>query len=179
MTETPKPKFTASHWWETAARRCIGAEIPSATCDGSARCVHNLAFPYRQCISRAGEHACPAGYDTGERFVMYPKDGIADGRGCTECACGAPIGGACIGRLRTYKDGACGTLLGDNEISSIKDVCNDLAMPGVALGSKEIVDVARVPGTCAASGGEPFGEAKPNDAQAVTFCCLSAFAPSE
>lgn len=178
MMETPKPKFAVDHWWETAARQCAGTEIAGAKCDGSANCVHNLAFPYRQCISRAGVHACPAGYDTGERFVMYRKDGVQEGRGCTDCACGAPVGGACVGRLRVFEDGTCGKLIDDKAISSIEDVCTDLAMPGVALGSKEVVDVAYVPGTCAGNGGEPFGEAQPDDDQGRTFCCLSAF-PSE
>jgi hypothetical protein len=180
VTETEKPKFTASHWWETAARTCIGAEIPGAKCDGSFRCVHNLALPYRQCISRSGEHACPAGYDTGERFVMYPKDGIDDGRGCTDCTCGAPVGGACVATLSVYADGACATpVVKGVPIGSLGPQCINLMVPGQAMGSKAITDRAYLPGTCMASGGDPFGTAHPNDAEAVTFCCLPAFAPSE
>jgi hypothetical protein len=45
-------------------------------------------------------------------------------------------------------------------------------MPGIAVGSKELVDMTYVPGKCAPTGGLAIGTVEENDADAVTWCCL-------
>jgi hypothetical protein len=52
--------------------------------------------------------------------------------------------------------------------------CNPIFPAGLAIGSKSITDHLYVPGMCAASGGEPMGEAVKDDSTATTICCQQA-----
>lgn len=44
-------------------------------------------------------------------------------------------------------------------------------------GAKTVENLGYMPGTCAASGGQPTGSVKGNVDKAVTFCCTSFFNP--
>jgi hypothetical protein len=61
----------------------------------------------------------------------------------------------------------------DVPVASLGDQCTNLFPPGVAIGSTEITPPKYFPGTCSPSGGEPFGEVKPDDKRAVTICCAT------
>ncbi|TKD09647.1 hypothetical protein [Polyangium fumosum] len=60
-------------------------------------------------------------------------------------------------------------------LASYGDQCSNIYPAGRAIGAKAITDLHYVGGSCLASGGEPIGEATPDDAQAVTFCCYHPF----
>jgi hypothetical protein len=84
----------------------IGIQIPSwpasgsacllddgGACNGQGVCVPapppNAVGP---CIGRDGDVACPASYP--DKRLLY--DGAyQDGRGCTTCSCGSPVGSSC------------------------------------------------------------------------------------
>jgi hypothetical protein len=85
-----------------------------------------------------------------------------------------PIGSACVGRLRTFEDGACSKLRLDIDVSSLGEQCTNYFPPGPAVGSKEITGLTYLPGFCEPTGGEPIGEVTPDPGQAVTGCCGAA-----
>lgn len=158
--------------WKTKA---VGYKVPG--CEDRGSCMpklESLPSGYRSCIYRHGEYECPAEW-SGERFVVYErtadKPGYIDGRDCTPCSCGAPIGSACVGRFRTFEDAACTQLLVDVKVSSLGDQCTDYSPPGPAVGSKEITGLTYLAGFCEPAGGEPSGEVTPDPGQAVTVCC--------
>jgi hypothetical protein len=96
----------------------------------------------------------------GPKFTMYGKTAIQDERKCSACTCGTPAGGACIGRFIAYSDSSCQVEVAQHyPIKSTGPACIDFMPIGPGLGSKVITDLDYVPGTCAATGGEPEGEA--------------------
>jgi len=158
--------------WKTEA---VGYKVPG--CEDRGSCmpkIEGLPSGYRSCIYQHGEHECPAAW-SGERFVVYErtadKPGWIDGRECTACACGTPIGSACAGHFRTFDDGACTKLLSDDQVFSLGEQCTNYFPPGPAIGSKEITGLTYIPGFCEVTGGKPIGEVIPDPDQAVTFCC--------
>ncbi len=163
---------TSAPWWKTEA---IGYKVPG--CEDRGSCmpkIEGLPSGYRSCIYRRGEHECPTAW-SGERFVMYErtadKPGWLEGRDCTPCSCGAPMGSACAGHLRTFEDSACSKLLSDDQIASFGEQCTNYFPPGPAVGSKEITGLTYIPGFCEPTGGEPIGDVTPDPGQAVTVCC--------
>jgi len=173
---TSHPVPAAQIWtdWRQAGVSCRG-DIDETLCGEGATCVGELGLPWLQCVWRAGVHGqCPPEYDW-DRFVLYPEEAIIDSRQCTGCECGAPEGSACVGNIRLYDDSLCGSEFAKYPISSIKETCLDISLPGRAIGAKAITDLGYVPGVCEASGGESIGEAQADDAQATTFCCLRPF----
>lgn len=169
-----KPTMSGPTWtWKTHAISCY---LPTCE-DPKEACVRTLApLPegFAHCVSLPGVHACPEGWKAKE-LVAYDDDtaGAIDGRSCTACECGAPIGGGCLAHVRTFEDGACSKLIYDDPISSfsLDAQCTNLALAGLAIGSKEITPPEYIPGACASSGGEPTGAVVPNPERAVTFCC--------
>jgi hypothetical protein len=174
MVETlPVARISRSGpFWKTTA---VGYKVPG--CEDRESCmpkIEGLPSGYRSCIYRHGAQECPAAW-SGERFVVYERTadklGYLDGRDCTLCSCGAPIGSACAGHLRTFADGACTKLLSDDQIASFGEQCTNYLPPGPAVGSKEITDLTYIAGFCEPTGGEPIGKVTPDSEQAVTFCC--------
>lgn len=157
--------------WKTAA---IGYEVPG--CDEGKSCMPSIDLPkgFRSCIYLHGEHECPATWSD-DRRVVYEvtadKRGFIDGRGCTPCACGAPVGSGCTSHVRTFEDSTCSKLIADVPIASFfGPQCTNVA-PGIAIGSKEVSPLMYFSGVCEPIGGEPIGEVKPDPDRAVTFCC--------
>lgn len=105
----------------------------------------------------------------------YTETGYTDARECSECACGAPEGGACAGTLRLYDDGVCGSQFNELSLYSLDEQCVSFFPPGRAIGGKAVTHHQYIPGTCVPSSGEATGEAVPKTDDAVTFCCLPAF----
>ncbi|HVK71266.1 MAG TPA: hypothetical protein VM694_42720 [Polyangium sp.] len=168
------PSMSGPTWtWKTHAISCY---LPTCE-DPKEACVRTLApLPngFAHCVSLAGIHACPAPWNAKE-LVAYDDDtaGATDGRACTACECGSPVGGGCLTHVRTFEDGACSKLIYDDPISSfsLDEQCTNVSLPGIAIGSKEITPPEYIPGACAPSGGEPTGAVVPNPERAVTFCC--------
>ena len=157
--------------WKTAA---LGYDVPG--CNTNESCLPSIELPkgFRSCIYQRGEHECPSTW-SGDRHVVYEtnadKRGYIDGRTCSPCSCGAPMGSACTAKFRVFEDAACTKLLSENPLASLGEQCSNVLPPGKALGSKELVDLAYLAGVCEPSGGEPIGEVKPDSDQSVTFCC--------
>jgi hypothetical protein len=157
--------------WETSARACSAK--PNPECDDLA-CIHQdrESETFSTCVYVDGEQFCPVEYPF--QHVFYA--GFDDQRACTSCECGTPVGSNCVGGVSFYEDTEC------------KDVTNLLPQDafgqgGVCITAPEInpspfwypigsIAVNKLdywPGTCAASGGELVGQAKP--AEPRTFCC--------
>ncbi|MRG94557.1 hypothetical protein [Polyangium spumosum] len=166
------PTMSGPTWtWKTHAISCY---LPTCE-DPKEACMRTLApLPegFAHCVSLSGFHACPETWNAKE-LVAYDDDkaGAIDGRACTACECGAPAGGACLARVRTFEDGACAKLISDDAISSSVEQCSNVSIAGLAIGSKEITPPEYIPGACATSGGEPTGAVVPNPDRATTFCC--------
>jgi hypothetical protein len=151
---------------QTAARACKrGSSIACA--DPMQTCAPVAAAPpgFRLCVHQSGDVACPGSFPDKHVFAT----GIDDGRGCSPCTCGSPIGGVCVGTLNVYTDDACTSDLLSVSIASTGPACFDIVVPNATLGSKTVDKVEYIPGACAASGGELIGEATPTGLS--TFCC--------
>lgn len=157
--------------WQTTSLACRG-EMDTSLCDDAGKmCLPQVLLPYRVCIWREGIHMeCPMHYQGEPARWMYPEE-VKEGRGCTECACGAPNGGACVSSLRLFEDGACAAQFHEKSTASLGGDCDPIFPSGRALGSKEASPAMYMAGTCEASGGEPYGQAMVDMENAVTFCC--------
>ena len=109
---------------------------------------------------------------------LYPEAPIDD-RGCTECACGAPVGSACFGNMPLYEDAACSTEFVNVLLGSMSEGCTNIIPAGRAIGAKRVTDLAYLDGTCGPTGGEPKGVATGDTANAVTFCCIKGSPPMQ
>lgn len=163
--------------------KAIGCHVPTCPDDGRGcipTSVEQLPEGFQFCISREGIHDCQEPWK-GDRFVVYEPtrspdgydDALEDSRACSACTCGPP-GGSCLAYLRTFSDDACTKPVSDDPISSMGPQCSNVYPAGSAIGSAKITPPEYFPGTCAPSGGEPFGEVKPDDKRAVTICCATA-----
>ncbi len=158
--------------WEIEARVCHG-NTQAQSCGSEALkkyCVNDAGPGWLQCTYRSGDHkTCPDNYQ--HRQVLYPQLPV-DTRGCSACECGTPTGSGCLGGLSLSSDATCVAELVNLQVGSMGPICYDFLAPGLAIGSKAIVNRTYLPGMCAASGGQPIGDAEANVNQAVTFCCL-------
>jgi hypothetical protein len=103
---------------------------------------------------------------------MYEEGAIIDDRKCSDCSCGAPSGGLCVGRFTAYEGPSCQAIVADlYPLKSTGPTCLEPIMPGVALASKSVTDLAYMPGTCGAAGGAPEGAATPDPIGVTTVCC--------
>jgi hypothetical protein len=138
------------------------------TCDDLGVCSPAATPPdgFHVCIAREGDVDCPLISPYSERHTFYK--GVDDTRSCTACTCGAPAGGSCSALISLYTDAAC-SVLGAATMANTLSPCLDV-LPGSAMGSKAMGPSTYTPGTCAAIGGEPVGDAVARDP--VTVCCL-------
>ncbi|MRG98462.1 hypothetical protein [Polyangium spumosum] len=170
---TETPAFTKDRSWLLGGLACEVEEL-DGVCDSTGeRCMRDLPLPWLHCVALQGDHACPGNY-TYARYLMFDEEPVDD-RGCSACSCGASEGGLCLASLHLYDDAACTAESTNLSLSSVKDACSTINPPGRAVTSKAIKGLAYVPGTCAASGGEPIGEAREDMNTAVTFCCMYPF----
>jgi len=142
--------------------------------------VADLGPEWLTCVHQKGIHNlsdCPDAYNASVHR-LYPYEPIDD-RGCIECSCGAPVGSACIGYLRTYRDDACSQEGVTLQIGSMGEGCTNVIPQGQAVDSKRVTDLAYLAGTCGPTGGEPKGIATGNAANAVTFCCMKPSPPKQ
>ncbi|UQA59971.1 hypothetical protein [Polyangium aurulentum] len=160
---TPLPELS----WESVAFACEGVMAKGwGGCAQDEMCVPKAGPGFLQCVFIDGDFSCPTeGYT--QRFLYYRT--FEDGRKCADCTCGAVEGSVCAATATIYKDQACGSFLVGGSISSEKETCLEMNPTGQALGSKQVTDLAYIPGVCVASGGELEGTAKAVDP--VTFCC--------
>ncbi len=174
VTTHELPAFWKDTGWKERWISCRG-NVDELRCGDSEACAPDRPLPWLQCVWRAGKHAqCPTNYQDGPR-VLYPELAINDGRECTKCECGPPAGSACLATIRLFDDAACVSQFSEETIASYGGQCSNLYPPGKAVGAKAITDLHYAGGSCLASGGQPIGEATPDDAQAVTFCCYHPF----
>jgi hypothetical protein len=169
----PVPGFNGTTTsWETAAIGCVSTMARDLCNNGNEVCRPAALQNWFQCVWRSGEHECPANF-THSRRVMYEHE-PKDSRSCSACSCGEPVGGSCTANFSIYKDSSCMSTIGIQSISSSMSDCDPIFPAGQAIGSKSITDHDYVPGLCAASGGEPIGEAVEDKGTATTICCKDA-----
>jgi len=176
-----KPNATIDkHEWLEGALACHAQDLDGTCAVNPEHCVESLPDGWLHCLARTGKYdVCPDNYnDEGPRWIY--QDNPIDDRGCSDCACGTPKDSICLGSFRLYSDSSCATEIYKYQIASTNPPCWDLFPPGLALGSKALVNLSYLPGTCAVTGGEPIGTAIPNDDEksgVVTFCCRAAGPP--
>lgn len=87
--------------YATQGRTCAFAGNVGAGCSGGDVCAPKAA-PYKMCVVRTGDVACPAG------FLVKHLTGrvVADTRGCSQCTCNFNQG-ACGGTLTLFSNNAC------------------------------------------------------------------------
>ncbi len=157
--------------WKTFVRACVSSKVP-VNCATS----HTICAPrppsaeFRVCTLRAGDPTdldCPDGYP--EKFVAY-KDFI-EGRTCSACTCGTPMGSTCTGSITIFQDGACTMpLVASASIDAKGSKCLDLSS-GAPLLSKSASPLPTfTAGACVAEGGTPKTNAVPHLAEVI--CCL-------
>ena len=174
VVEVPKAVERITKW-QTTSLACRGENDTSLCDDAGKMCLPQALFPQRICIWREGLHTdCPKNYQGEPARWMYPEE-VKEGRGCTECACGAPNGGACVSSLRLFEDGACAAQFQEQTTASLGGECDAIFPSGRALGSKETSPAMYMAGACEASGGEPYGQAMVDVDNAVTFCCRPSY----
>jgi hypothetical protein len=125
------------------------------------------------CVVHDGDLPCPIYGDNSftEPHVFY--DGTEDGRQCSDCACGPPLGSVCTATISIYKGGddmCSGAVVAQHVVSSVEPVCMDIAPPGQALGSKSAGPTVYAPGKCEPTGGKSSGVA--TEIGPTTFCCV-------
>jgi hypothetical protein len=102
-------------------------------------------------------------------------DGFDDGRACSPCECGPPVGSECLAFISMYRDAAC-TDLGWSTHVGLDPwrSCYLSDMPFPPLNPLPIESAVAeppiyTPGTCTAMGGEPIGAASAIGPS--TVCC--------
>jgi len=149
--------------WQTFARACA-APSSGDGCNNETTCLPEPETPYRDtlCVSQPGDVACPAAYPEKRTFfdTVY-----VDTRDCSDCACGAPEGGACNPTIAFYSDaGTCTQLVAHIDAQSCKDVPGNPTIHG-----RESLSASITPGACEPDGGEAIGSVTAQNP--VTFCC--------
>ena len=157
--------------WGVFARACKPAGLP-ASCNDSTEGCSSISDPpppgFAQCVFKEGEPSqCPVGYP--ERRVFF--SGVEGGFGCTACQCGPPEGSECRVQFAAYSDTTCTVKYFGFAISLSNHPCITGMVPR-DIASMSATFVTDIPGVCAPSGGEPFGEVAPADPS--TFCCRLA-----
>ena len=153
--------------WGTMARSCHG--LSSGSCASPSEiCAPAVEPGFAQCLVRNGDKECPEAYSVKHVF----HDSFSDTRACTPCACSAPIGGTCTALVSVFSDGACSqpSLVVAGTIDATGSACLDVLPSGQALLSKAATPPVYSPGVCQVSGGEPMGQALPEEPS--TYCCL-------
>ena len=158
--------------WNKSVLSCSATPIDLVCPDHDSTRFAVLPKGWRHCVRHQedGIHACPSESKYKNQVIAYGDKGYIDTRRCTECECKA-TGGICHGTFNVYEDEQCTKFLSMNSVNSETYDCANL-VPGVAVGSKELVDLTYVPGTCEPSGGLPLGTVETDDDNAQTWCCL-------
>jgi len=168
----PEPEAT-SIAWATLARACgAGARVGAAGAPGAAGAADALPPGFSRCVYRDGtSEACPARYP--ERRVFHARAG--SDLACTPCTCGSPEGSDCVAYLEVHDSPTCSTYVSsamsvDHRIEEGELSCiMALGSPTMGPEGLRATMTTDSPGECASAGGEPAGEAWPEDPS--TFCC--------
>jgi len=152
--------------WGMVARSCRGVAYGSCAAPSEV-CTPAVEPGFAQCLVQKGDNECPDTYP--DKHLLYKS--FADTRFCTPCACSAPTGSTCKAFVSVWEDGACSSPGGSYAVDAAGSKCIDIPS-GQALGSKLATAPVYAPGVCQVSGGEPMGEAAPEEPS--TFCCLSS-----
>ena len=166
--------YSDSITWENSVISCNATRVDLACPDHDSVRFAALPKNWRHCVrhQEKGIHECPSGSKYVNQIIAYEDRGYTDTRQCTECGCKAG-GGSCYGTFNVYEDEQCMNFLSMNSINSETSDCANFP-PGVAVGSKELVDLTYIPGKCEPTGGIFLGNVEKNDSEATTWCCMDA-----
>lgn len=174
------PSATKEFSWKTRAIACE-ANTQNGACNSITQyCAAEPGPEWATCVYAEGDYElndCPNEYNASVHH-FYPYEPL-DGRECSECSCGAPIGSACIGNLRVYEDATCAKEFANAPLGSMGEGCVNIIPAARTVGAKRVTDLAYLPGTCGPIGGEPKGTASPSTGKAVTFCCMKPGPPTK
>ncbi len=146
--------------WSDQGRLCQGAGLGGG-CDDSQVCVPSSTPPFDLCISREGDHDCPAPYT--EKTLRYGQ--VVDSRSC-DCSCGQPGNASCTASTEVWpSSSSCQgspstTVPNDGSCVSFEGPPMNGSFRYTATGTGE---------PCTPSG-QPTGEATAADL--ATLCCL-------
>jgi hypothetical protein len=155
--------------WGKFAKVCHGTPL-SEPCRSTGQICALTADGFLQCLQQSGVLECPPEWP--EQHIFYDNGTFEDTRSCSPCGCDKPVGSTCTTEISVYSNSTCsGTpLLVHYPISSAQWECDNLPVPGAALGSKKATPAVYTPGTCEPIGGEPVGDVVPVNPR--TYCCL-------
>ncbi len=148
--------------WSRRTRACSNTTLGAGGCNTNQICAPNADASFTKiCVWAAGDNACPAGSPYSQRSVHYSD--FSDGRSCDACTCGG-VEGSCDGAVVFQSD--CSTL--PALLASVAPgVCAKLTERSYGIRYSPNPTVS-----CTPSAGNTSGVATPNDAGAVTVCCL-------
>src|SRR5262249_16946061 len=146
----------------------------SGDCAEGRMCTAATVLPFvpgNYCVARPGVWSCPSTYPTSH--VYY--HGATDTRGCSDCACEAPVDATCgAGARATYAqpDAPGGGATYDHPDCTGGEKKWTTPTSCTALGSEYGTSKPVEPrgGRCVAKGGAPIGALTPTTA--TTVCCV-------
>lgn len=151
----------------TSERRiaCEGSGWSQASCSSDQMCVPipSEVFLPRLCIWTEGTLPCPSDAGFSEETIVL-RGGYEDQRACSECICGPPSAGKCIGSSEIFAQQSCGAKKADMPHDGTRVTLTPSGFSSVRLQSSTLV-----PGTCEASNVQPVGEVEGRNQ--ATVCC--------
>jgi hypothetical protein len=138
-------------------------------CEGDELCAPEGPFNGPYCVTREGTHDCPDG-PYSDRHVFFGD--VEDTRDCSPCACDRD----CDYTVELFPDadttctGTASATLSIESPNESEEASSCQVAPVGAGGTLRAAFTVTGGGTCAASGGEPEGNATGSDP--ITFCCL-------
>ena len=145
--------------WQISALLCgLPPTVTPAECGGGGLCVPSPDPSGVLCISQTGASACPSGAYT-VAHTYYKSS--SDGRSCTPCTCGSPVGVACSATVTAFGNTTCTG--GPTRETAPMGCSGDHIASAIAAASTPSG------GSCAPVGGQPAGSVTP--AMGRTVCC--------
>lgn len=151
----PEPTFEAFAVVCDAPREAAGEACGEG---GACRVIPAPPFEPAFCVYKTGNIPCPPSFP--ERRVVYGE--VEDGRECTECDCGNPVGATCPDPLKGHTNASCGG-------GVLGSVPNDTLCHDITAFASINRDPPATGGSCAPVGGQAAGSAEP--ASPTTVCC--------
>lgn len=150
--------------WSLVAHVC---SLPNAgkSCQVGGRACSRPSTdaPSGLCVWQAGVPACPPGYPNAHTFFQQ----IEEGRGCTQCACGAPeSGGSCAVTTALYSSTDCA-----DPATKLDDLLNPVTCFEETNAKAYTTTTNPSPPNCPATGGLPTGSVTSKLGTEVTVCC--------
>lgn len=124
-------------------------------------------FAWLTCITPEPNGSCHLNFPV--RFEFQEK--IRDGRTCTPCACGEPVGGKCVADVLLFRDTECSDMIFSiNGVEPQDRLCVDTPSDS-PLAAARVVLAQDIPGKCPPRSEVSFLEGTIESGDTRVFCC--------